>query len=210
MAPVSFDDLTREDWIQVLIFGSFGLYLATAIPRLFRGRFLAGVAALAFWMCLLGASLAVYSYRFELQAVSQRVMAVAFPGTVIESAPREVTVFRRPDGQFVVKGSVGKITLALVLDTGASTIVLRAEDANRLGIATRSLVYDIPVATANGRSLTAAVRLPELKIGGIVERDLEALVARDGVLHENLLGMTFLNKLESFTFSRDKLVLRGQ
>ena len=33
---------------------------------------------------------------------------------------------------------------------------------------------------------------------------------KPGALHENLLGMSFLNKLESFTVSNDKLVLRGR
>jgi aspartyl protease family protein len=204
------DDLTREDWIQIVVYGAFGLFLALSIPRLFRGRIVAGLAALTFWAFLLGIVLTGYAYRFELQSVGQRVMAVMFPGTVVETAPHEVTVFRRPDGQFDVAGTVGTTRVGFVLDTGASTIVLRAEDARRLGLPIGKLVYDIPVSTANGHALTAAVVLPELRIGGIVERDVDALVAKAGALHENLLGMTFLNRLASFTFSNDRLVLRGQ
>lgn len=203
-------NLTRDEWVSVLIYGSFALYLALSIPRLFRGRFLAGVTALLFWIGLLGATLVVYSYRFDLQGVAQRVVAVVFPGTVIETAPKEMTVFRGPDGQFVLGGRVGKGRVSFVLDTGASTVVLRAEDAVRLGIPVKALVYDIPVSTANGHALTAAVTLPEVRIGAIVEDDVEALVARAGALHQSLLGMSFLNRLGSFTFSNDRLVMRAR
>lgn len=206
---MSFGDLTRDEWVSLLIYGSFALYLALSIPRLFRGRFMAGMTALLFWIVLLGATLVIYSYRFDLQGVAQRVAAVVFPGTVIETAPHEITVFRGPDGQFVLGGTVGKGRVSFVLDTGASTVVLRAEDAVRLGIPVRTLAYDIPVSTANGHAMTAAVTLPEVRIGAIAEADVEALVARAGVLHQSLLGMSFLNRLASFTFSNDRLVMRG-
>lgn len=204
------EDLTRDEWVQILVYGGFALYLALSIPRLFQGRLLVGIATLVFWIGFLAVTVTGYAYRFELEAVGQRVLAVIIPGTVVETAPREVTVFRRPDGQFTVSGVVGSAKLSFVLDTGASTIVIRAEDAGRVGIPLRKLVYDIPVSTANGHALTAAIELPELRIGGIVERDVEALVARAGALHENLLGMSFLNRLQSFTFSEDRVVMRGR
>jgi aspartyl protease family protein len=52
--------------------------------------------------------------------------------------------------------------------------------------------------------------LPRVTIGPITEMDVDVLVAKPGALHENLLGMSFLNRLSSFTFSNDRLVLRGQ
>ena len=180
------------------------------IPHLFRGRLVAGLAALVAWSGLFAAALIAYSYRFELQGVGQRVIAVAFPGTVVETAPKEITVFRRPDGQFTIAGQVGKGRVSLVVDTGASTVVLRAEDATRLGFQTKRLNYDMPVSTANGPTLTAPVTLTDLRIGGIVENRVEALVAKPGALNQSLLGMSFLNRLESFTVSNDRLVLRGR
>ena len=204
------EDLTRDEWVQLIIYGSLGLYLATSISRLFRGRFMAGLTALVIWSGLLGIVLVGYAYRSELRAAGQRVLAVTFPGTVVETALREVTVFRQSDGQFSLSGSVGGNRVSFVLDTGASTVVLRAEDAARLGIPVRKLSYDMPVSTANGHAMTAAVLLPELRIGSIVETDVDALVARAGSLHESLLGMTYLNRLASFTFSDDRLVLRGR
>ncbi|MDX7952312.1 TIGR02281 family clan AA aspartic protease [Lichenihabitans sp. Uapishka_5] len=202
--------LDHDDWAAILFYGAIGLVLARAVPGLFRGRILAGFLALGTWIALFGVALTGYAYRTELNAVGTRVMAVVFPGTVVPTGDREVTVFRQPDGQFSIVAEAGKLRLPFILDTGASTVVLRAEDAVRLGIATRKLSYDIPVSTANGHALTAAVTLPGLAVGSIHERDVDALVARPGALHENLLGMSFLNRLASFTFSRDRVVLRGQ
>lgn len=206
---MDFGELTGDEWVRLLIYGALGLYLATRVPQLFRGRVAAGFAALAFWGMLLGAVLVAYSYRFELQGIGQRVVAVAFPGTVVETAPKEITVFRRPDGQFTIGGDVGKSRITFIFDTGASTVVLRAEDAVRLGIQPKKLSFDMPVSTANGHTMTAAVTLPELRVGSIVETDVEALVAKPGALHQSLLGMSFLNGLESFTVSNERLVLRG-
>ncbi|MBH0619185.1 TIGR02281 family clan AA aspartic protease [Salmonella enterica] len=137
-------------------------------------------------------------------------MAVLVPGTVVESGPREVTVFRRPDGGFTLDATVGRTRVPFTLDTGASSVVLRAEDAVRLKIPVRSLDYDVEVMTANGRGLAAEVVLPSLTIGPLTQVGVKALVEKPGALHENLLGMSYLNKLESFTVSNDKLVLRGR
>ena len=86
----------------------------------------------------------------------------------------------------------------------------RAEPAARLKIPVRALTYDVEVMTANGRGLAAEVLLPQLTIGPLTQFNVKALVERPGALHENLLGMSYLNRLESFTVSNDKLVLRGR
>ncbi len=207
---MDWSELTPSDWTTILVYGGFAAIVATSIPGLFRGRMSAGLVNLALWAVILFAVLAGYSYRFELGIVAERVMAVLVPGTVVESGPREVTVFRRSDGGFTLDASVGRTRLPFTLDTGASSVVLRSEDAARLKIPVRSLVYDVEVMTANGRGLAAEVLLPSLSIGPLTQVDVKALVEKPGALHENLLGMSYLNALESFTVSNDKLVLRGR
>ena len=63
--------------------------------------------------------------------------------------------------------------------------------------------------TANGRTRAASVTLDRVAIGGIVERSVPALVAQPGQLKTNLLGMSFLNRLQSWEVRGDKLVMRG-
>ena len=207
---MDWSELTPSDWTKIIAYGVFGACFATAVPGMFRGRVLAGVASLGLWAVILCVTLAGYAYRFELGTVAERVMAVLVPGTVIESGPKEVTVFRRPDGGFTLDTSVGRTRVSFTLDTGASSVVLRWEDAVRLNIPVRQLDYDVEVMTANGRGLAAKVTLPSLTIGPLTQTNVKALVEKQGALHENLLGMSYLNKLDSFTVSNDKLVLRGR
>jgi len=51
---------------------------------------------------------------------------------------------------------------------------------------------------------------PSGAVGSIVERSVPALVAQPGQLRVSLLGMSFLNRLESWEVRSDRLRLRGQ
>ena len=107
-------------------------------------------------------------------------------------------------------GKVNGHETRFIFDTGASTVVLRAEDAGALGFNPETLNYSIPVSTANGAALAAPVTIERLTVGPITERNVRALIARTGVLHANLLGMTFLERLGSYEVRGNRLILRGQ
>ena len=87
-------------------------------------------------------------------------------------------------------------------------VVLRAEDARKLGLDPDKLDYRTPVATANGRTHAAPITLETLSVGDITKRRVRALVARPGALHENLLGQSFLTQLSGYAVERNRLVLR--
>ena len=97
----------------------------------------------------------------------------------------------------------------MVLDTGASTVVLTNDAARAAGLPIEMIKYTVNVDTANGRARAAAVTLDRIAIGGIVERSVPALVAQPGQLKSNLLGMSFLNRLQSWEVRGDRLVMRG-
>jgi aspartyl protease family protein len=97
----------------------------------------------------------------------------------------------------------------MVLDTGASAVVLTRDDAKAAGLPLEVLNYTVNIDTANGRARAAPVTLDRLAIGGLVERSVEALVAQPGQLKMSLLGMSFLNRLQSWQVSGDRLVLKG-
>jgi len=71
------------------------------------------------------------------------------------------------------------------------------------------LNYTVSIDTANGRTRAAAVTLDRLAIGGLTERSVPALVVQAGHLRNNLLGMSFLNRLQSWEVRGDRLRLRG-
>jgi aspartyl protease family protein len=99
--------------------------------------------------------------------------------------------------------------ISMIVDTGASSIVLRPEDARKAGIPVDDLTYSIPVLTANGRAMAARIQLDQVAIGPLDRKKVEALVAKEGALTQSLLGMSFLSRLRSYEFSGDFLTLRG-
>ena len=107
----------------------------------YRGRLREAVVDLAFWVLLLLVLVGVYSYRFELGSIAARVVGELMPGATVEGKGGEVMVTRRLDGNFVLRMSANGVTLPFVFDTGASSVVLRAEDAERIGIGIEDLVF---------------------------------------------------------------------
>jgi len=97
----------------------------------------------------------------------------------------------------------------MVLDTGASSVVLTQEAAKAAGLPIEVLNYTVNIDTANGRSRAAAVTIDRLAVGGLTERSVPALVAQPGQLKNNLLGMSFLNRLQGWEVRGDRLRLRG-
>ena len=176
----------------------------------YQGRLAEAVSDLLFWMSLIAVLVTVYSYRLELVALGGRVVGELLPGATVEGKGGEVVVTRRIDGNFVVRATANGVTLPFVFDTGASAVVVRAEDAAKMGLVVRDPDYSIPISTANGSAMAADAAIDRLAVGHIVLRHVPALVTRAGVLRENLLGMSFLEKLESYTVSGDRLVFKGR
>ena len=155
-----------------------------------------------------------YTYRDELLPYAQRVVGELVPGTPVQletgqRGERAVRIRRQLDGQFVARTRVNGVPVNMIVDTGATTVVLRPEDARRLGIDLGKLSYSVPVRTANGTSMAARIRLKTITVGSVNIRNVEALISRPGALHQSLLGMSFLSRLRSYEFSGDFLTLRG-
>ncbi len=104
-------------------------------------------------------------------------------------------------------GRVAGRNLSFMVDTGASVIALTAQDAARVGVRPMRSEYDVSVSTANGTVRAARTRLTNVEIGGLMVRDVDALVLPEGALSENLLGLSFLSKLKRYEFAGSKLVL---
>ena len=120
---------------------------------------------------------------------------------------RMVVVPRDHRGHFKFEARVDGRRLDFMVDTGASTIVLTAAAAARLGIHPTPRDFTISVRTANGIARAAPVRLNMVEVGDLVVRDVAALVSAEGALSENLLGLSFLTKLRRFEYANGKMVL---
>lgn len=176
----------------------------------FRERMGDNLKALVAWGALGAALVAGYAYRDEARSIGDRIRGAVMPGSAVTASDGTVTITRRADGDFHVRAAVNGRPVGFQFDTGASAVVLRAEDAAALGIRPAESAFTVRVSTANGTTLTAPILLDTLQVGAIVERRVPALVSRPGDLHENLLGMTFLDRLAGFDVRGDRLILRGR
>jgi aspartyl protease family protein len=184
------------------------VFVGGTVLILFRERLAQALTAALLWVVLALILVIGYAYRFELNDVADRVMAELVPGHVITRG-RTVEVARGASGDFEVTAQINGAPIAMVLDTGASSVVLSRDDAKAAGLPLEVLAYTANIDTANGRTRAAPVTLDRIAIGGLVEHSVGALVAQPGQLKTSLLGMSFLNRLQSWEVRGDRLLLRG-
>lgn len=122
---------------------------------------------------------------------------------------RSITISRDRRGHFAVEARVDGRNLDFMVDTGASVIALTANDAKRLGIFPSFNDYKARVNTANGTVKAAPVTLGSVDVGGLVVRNVPALVMPENALGENLLGLAYLTRLKRFEYAGGKLVLEN-
>ncbi len=200
--------LSSGNFSALIYWGALLVFLGGAALVMFRRRFAQALIAMFVWVALALILVVGYAYRFELRNIADRVMAELLPGHVITRG-RTVEVARAFNGDFDVHAEINGARVAMVLDTGASSVVLTREDAKAAGLPLEVLSYTVNIDTANGRTRAAPVVLDRIAIGGLVERSVEALVAQPGQLKTSLLGMSFLNRLQSWEVRGDRLLLRG-
>ena len=120
-----------------------------------------------------------------------------------------VEIARGQAGEFAFNVKINGVKAPMVIDTGATSVVLTYETAKAAGLPLELLEYDVDVETAGGRTRAARLTLDRLAIGKLVERSVPALVVPRGQMKTNLLGMSFLDRLESWEVRADRLMLHG-
>ncbi len=191
------------------------IFVGAPLAGQYRGRMAAAARDLLVWGAILLALVAAYGFRDQFQMVASRVVEELAPagtdlGVATETQGEQaVRLRKRSDGHFVARAVVEGTQITMLIDTGASSVVLKSTDAERAGIDTGSLSYVVPVQTANGTTFAARARLKSVAVGTIGYENVEALIAQAGALDESLLGMSFLSRLGSYEFSGDYLTLRN-
>jgi clan AA aspartic protease (TIGR02281 family) len=112
-----------------------------------------------------------------------------------------------PGGHFLLKAVVNGVPINFMVDTGASHVVLTIPDARRIGFTANDLEFTQEFESANGTVRAAPVKLRELRIGQFSVYGLEASV-NGGPLPISLLGMSFLQRLDSYEVADGRLILR--
>ncbi|MGP6085601.1 retropepsin-like aspartic protease family protein [Antarctobacter jejuensis] len=151
------------------------------------------------WALLFIGVVAVYGLW---QDISNTVM----PKQMVFEDRGQIELPRAPDGHYYVTLDINGAPTLFVVDTGASSIVLTREAAQRAGIDDTNLHFLTEAMTANGVVRTARVVLDEVELGPYTDRRVAAYV-NAGEMENSLLGMSYLDRYAKLEISGGKLVL---
>ena len=150
--------------------------------------------------------IALYAYRFEFNNFKERISGEINPTSAQLNQQGQLIINISDDSHFYVKILINKKPILFMVDTGASDIVLNLQDAIKIGVNPKNLIFNRQFQTANGRVLGASIILKEVEISGIKFRDVKASVT-NGEMGVNLLGMSFLRRFGKYEFYQDRLIL---
>lgn len=133
--------------------------------------------------------------------------SVKLPAGNADYGGGQVRLSANRSGHYLTDIEVNGRSLHALVDTGASMVVLRYEDARSLGVLYGSDAFEVAVQTANGKARAHRVKLDSVRLGSISLNGVDALVMEEGVLNTNLLGMSFLRRLSRYEVRDGSLVL---
>jgi aspartyl protease family protein len=149
-------------------------------------------------------------------AIAPQMLATFQPqaAVAVEEAPaarpadaRRATIAADAGGHYATDAIINGRTVAAVIDTGATTVVLSQATARRLGFHLVAADYTASIRTANGIIRAAPVSLGSISLGNVAVHDVAAVVVEGESLELNLIGMSFLNRLARFEAGDGQLVL---
>ncbi|WP_392663228.1 TIGR02281 family clan AA aspartic protease [Amaricoccus sp. B4] len=187
------DTIARLAYLSLLLVFVAG-YFFTARRSL--GRTLRDVLV---WVLIFAMAVIAYGFR---DVIWRELM----PRTAMQVSGDTVELRRDTDGHFRATLALDGVPVTLVVDTGASQIVLSRADAARIGIGAEALDYSGRARTANGPVAIAPVVLRTVSLGPFTERNVRASVS-GGDLHSSLLGMSYLRHFARIEISGDTMRL---
>jgi aspartyl protease family protein len=166
------------------------------------------VAKAAFaWIAIFAALFAIFSFRFEFNAVWERVKA-DISGTAGQSVSgEEITIRRQDDGHYWLQLDVNGKPVRFMIDSGATTTAVNADTARETGIEVDTDGYPVYLNTANGSVAAQRGSIQSLKIG---TRDIgqHNVVVSESFGDTNVLGMNFLDSMQSWKVEGNVMTLK--
>jgi aspartyl protease family protein len=130
--------------------------------------------------------------------------APASVGRGAEATGSKVVLSAGSGGHFTTQGQVNGRAVSLMIDTGATYVVLSQAEANRAGL-TYTTGQPVQMSTANGVIPGWRLKLNSVRIGDVVAYEVDAVVS-SGAMPYVLLGNSFLTRFQ-MTRTNDQMVL---
>ena len=165
------------------------------------------MSSILLWIAIFAVLIIIYAFRFELESLKNRVLAVLIPSYSWTNKQGQLVIARNKDGHFYLDAKTeNNSKIQFLIDTGASDIALTKDAAIKLGFNPSTLSYTKKYYTANGISYAAPIRIKQLTISKKTFYNLEAHVTSGG-LDISLLGMTLIEDFKDFKITNDLLIL---
>jgi aspartyl protease family protein len=160
-------------------------------------------AALA-WIAIFAALFAIFSFRFEFISIWERVKA-DISGTAGQSISGEAIELRRQDdGHYWIMVDINGKPVRFMVDSGATMTAINATTAKEAGVEANG--YPIILSTANGRVAAKRATVLSLVVGPH-KIENHPVVVSESFGDVNLLGMNFLNNMQSWRVEANKMIL---
>lgn len=155
----------------------------------------------------LGTFMAQLADKMSSASATSAPHATVAVATAAPAGGRSLNIPRDGRGHFQTEGRIDGQRIGFMVDTGASVVALNETSAARFGLRPSRSDYSATVTTANGTIKAARTRIAMLDVGGLIVRDVDAMVLPDAALSENLLGLSFLSRLKRFEYANGQMVL---
>jgi aspartyl protease family protein len=157
------------------------------------------------WVAIFAALFAIFSFRFEFIGIWERVKA-DISGTGGQSVSSEAIELRRQDdGHYWLMVDINGKPVRFMIDSGATMTAINATTAIETGVEANG--YPIILSTANGRVAAKRAIVRSLTVGPHrIENHPVVVSERFGDV--NLLGMNFLNSMQSWRVEANMMVLQ--
>ena len=115
-----------------------------------------------------------------------------------------VRLLKSRSGHYVANGKINGEVVELMVDTGATDVVVSEKLAIKAGIKKKRKVT---IMTANGQTKGWSANIRSLQLGQIEERDVRAVIVPSLADMHVLLGMSFLERL-TFASTGNALIIK--
>jgi aspartyl protease family protein len=157
------------------------------------------------WIAIFATLFAIFSFRFEFIGIWERVKA-DISGTAGQNISGEAIELRRQDdGHYWLTVDINNKPVRFMVDSGATMTAINATTAREAGVEADG--YPIILGTANGRIAAKRGVVRSLSVGPhSIENHQVVVSERFGEV--NVLGMNFLNSMQSWRVEANMMVLR--
>lgn len=159
------------------------------------------------WIAIFVALFVVFSFRFELLSVWERVKS-EFSGTAGQNyVGGAIAVKRQDDGHYWVRTQINGKDVDFMIDSGATTSAVNIKTAAEIGLSVDSGGYPIFIETANGRVKAYRGVAQTFQLGPLKLEDHKVVVS-ENFGDTNVLGMNFLDSMKSWKVENNVMTLQ--